>query len=64
MSAPPATGSDAPAAAWQPVANLLEDHSSAQEEGADPVLLKEGSDEATEGTNNARPAEEERDVNP
>jgi len=50
--------------AWQPIANLLENHAGAQVEGADPVLLREGSDGATEGTNDAQPAEEERDVMP
>jgi len=34
------------AAAWQPVASMLEDHASAQAEGADPVLLKDGHDDA------------------
>ena len=33
------------AAAWQPVATLLEDHASTQAEAADPALLKEGSGE-------------------
>ena len=34
------------AAAWQPVATLLENHASAQVEVADPALLREGSGEA------------------
>ena len=48
--------------AWQPIANMLEGHAGAQVEGADPVLLREGSEGATEGTNAAHSAEEERDV--
>jgi len=50
--------------AWQPIANMLEDHAGAQVKGADPGLLREGSEGATEGTNAAHPAEEERDVMP
>ena len=38
------TGAVALAAAWQPVSSLLENHASAQEERADPVLLREGHD--------------------
>ena len=50
--------------AWQPIANLLEGHASAETGVANPVSTKEGSDGATEGTNDAQPAEEERDVMP
>lgn len=50
--------------AWQPIANMLEGHAGAQVEGTDPALLREGSDGATEGTNDTHPAEEERDVMP
>ena len=50
------------AAAWQPVASLLEDHASAQEERADPVLLRESHDDTPEETVDSRPAEEERGV--
>jgi hypothetical protein len=49
--------------AWQPIANLLEGHAGGETE-ADPALPKEGSDGATEGTNDVHPAEEERDVMP
>jgi hypothetical protein len=49
--------------AWQPIANMLENHAGAETE-ANPALPKEGSDGATEGTNDAHPAEEERDVMP
>jgi len=49
--------------AWQPIANLLEGHAGAETE-ANPALPKEGSDGATEGTNDVDPAEEERDVMP
>ena len=45
--------------AWQPIANMLEGHAGAQVKGADPGLLREGSEGATEGTNAAHPAEEE-----
>ena len=38
--------------AWQPIANLLEGHASAETE-ANPAVLKEGSDGATERTNDA-----------
>ena len=41
------------AAIWQPLADLLEVHASAEEEIFYPVLLKRGSDEATEETNDA-----------
>lgn len=50
--------------AWQPIANMLESHADAEVEGADPVLSREGSDGATEATNEAHPAGEERDVMP
>jgi len=50
--------------AWQPIANMLQDHAGAQMEGTDPALPNEGSDEATEASNDAHPAEEERDVMP
>jgi hypothetical protein len=58
------TGAVALAAAWQPVENLLENHASAQAQVADPALLKEGSDEATHGTNYTDRVEEEHDVIP
>jgi hypothetical protein len=48
--------------AWQPIANLLEGHAGLESE-ANPALPEEGSDGATEGTNDAHPAEE-RDVSP
>jgi len=51
------------AAAWQPVATLLEDHATAQHVVADPGLLREGRDEP-EGTNDSHPAEDELDVTP
>ena len=41
------------AVAWQPLADLLEVHASAEEEIFYPVLLKRGSDEAPEETNDA-----------
>ena len=41
------------AAAWQPLADLLEVHASAEEEIFYPVLLKRGSDEAPAETNDA-----------
>jgi hypothetical protein len=41
------------AAAWQPLADLLEVHASAEEEIFYPVLLKRGSDEAPEETDDA-----------
>lgn len=50
--------------AWQPIANMLENHAGAQVEGADPALPKEGKDGATEGTNDTHPADEKRDVMP
>jgi hypothetical protein len=50
--------------AWQPIANMLDNHAGAQVEGADPVLLRQGSEGATDGTNNAHPAKEERGVMP
>jgi len=40
-------------AAWQPLADLLEVHAKAEEEIFYPVLLKRGSDEAPEETNDA-----------
>lgn len=40
-------------AVWQPLADLLEVHASAEEEIFYPVLLKRGSDEAPEETNDA-----------
>jgi Hemerythrin HHE cation binding domain len=46
-------GTGALAAAWQPLANLLEVHASAEEEIFYPILLKKGSDEAPEETNDA-----------
>jgi hypothetical protein len=48
-------GGDASAlgAAWQPLADLLEVHASAEEEIFYPVLLKRGSDEAPEETDDA-----------
>ena len=58
------TGAVALAAAWQPVENMLENHASAQADVADPVLLREGSDEASNGTNDAHPVEVERDAIP
>ena len=45
------TGAVALAAAWQPVETMLDNHAIAQAEVADPVLLTEISDEATNGTN-------------
>ena len=56
------TGAVALAAAWQPVENMLESHGSAQAKVADPVLLREGSHEPTNGTNDTHPVEEERDA--
>ena len=47
--------------AWQPIANMLEGHAGVETE-ANPALPKEGSDGATEGTNDAPPAAEEGDV--
>jgi hypothetical protein len=41
------------AAVWQPLADLLEVHASAEEEIFYPVLLKKGSDEAPEETDDA-----------
>jgi hypothetical protein len=41
------------AAAWQPFADLLEVHASAEEDILYPVLLKRGSDEAPEETDDA-----------
>ena len=50
--------------AWQPIANMLEGHAGAETVVANPVSTKEGSDWATEGTNDVDPADEERDVMP
>ena len=50
------------AAAWQPVASLLEHHASAQDERADPVLPREGHDDTPEEAVDSRPAEDERGV--
>ena len=41
------------AVVWQPLADLLEVHASAEEEIFYPVLLQRGSDEAPEETNDA-----------
>jgi hypothetical protein len=49
----PAGDAEAVAAAWQPLADLLEVHASAEEEIFYPVLLKRGSDEAPEETDDA-----------
>jgi hypothetical protein len=51
------TGAVALAAAWQPVENILDNHTSAHAYAADPLLLSEISDEATNGTNDAPPVE-------
>ena len=56
------TGAVALAAAWQPVASLLENHASAQDERADPVLPREGHDDTPEEAVDSRPAEDERGV--
>ena len=56
------TGAVALSAAWQPLENMLENHASAQADVARPVLLREGSDEASNGTNDAHPVEVERDA--
>ena len=50
--------------AWQPIANMLENHAGAQVEGAGPALPMEGNDGATEGSNDTYPAEEASDVMP
>ena len=50
------------AAAWQSVASMLEDHTSAQDENADAVLLKDGHDDAPEDAVDSRQAEDERGV--
>jgi hypothetical protein len=50
------------AAAWQPVASMLEDHASAQDESADPVLPREGHDDTPEEAVDSRRAEGERGV--
>jgi hypothetical protein len=50
------------AAAWQPVASMLEDHTSAQAENADAVLPREGHDDTPEEAVDSRPAEDERGV--
>ena len=49
----PTTDAKAVAAAWQPLADLLEVHASAEEEIFYPVLLKRGSDEAPDETEDA-----------
>src|SRR3981081_1820459 len=49
----PAADPDAISAAWQPLADLLECHASEEEEIFYPVLLKRGSDEAPEETEDA-----------
>jgi hypothetical protein len=49
----PAGDAKAIAAAWQPLADLLEVHASAEEEIFYPVLLRRGSDEAPEETDDA-----------
>ncbi len=49
----PAADSHAISGAWQPLADLLEVHASAEEEIFYPVLLKRGSDEAPEETEDA-----------
>lgn len=50
------------AAAWQPVASMLEDHASAQDESADAVLPREGHDDTPEEALDSPPAEGERGV--
>jgi hypothetical protein len=45
------------AAAWQPVASMLEDHASAQDESADAVLPREGHDDTPEEAVDFPPAE-------
>ena len=45
------------AAAWQPVASMLEDHASAQDESADAVLPREGHDDTPEEDVDSTPAE-------
>src|SRR5664280_2448288 len=50
------------AAAWQPVASMLEDHASAQDENADAVLPMEGHDDTPEETVDSRQAEAEGGV--
>lgn len=50
------------AAAWQPVASMLEDHASAQDESADAVLPREGHDDTPEEALDSRRAEGERGV--
>ena len=49
----PSGEADDIAAAWQPLADLLEVHASAEEEILYPVLLKRGGDEAPEETDDA-----------
>ena len=49
----PSGDTGAIAAAWQPLADLLEVHASAEEEIFYPVLLKKGNDEAPEEANDA-----------
>jgi len=50
------------AAAWQPVASMLEDHASAQDESADAVLLREGHDDTPEEALDSPAVEGERGV--
>jgi hypothetical protein len=50
------------AAAWQPVASMLEDHASAQDENADAVLPMEGHDDTPEEAVDSRQAEDVRGV--
>ena len=50
------------ATAWQPVASMLEDHASAQDERADAVLPREGQDDTPEEAVDSRPVEDERGV--
>jgi hypothetical protein len=49
----PSGEADNIAAAWQPLADLLEVHASAEEDILYPVLLKRGGDEAPEETDDA-----------
>ena len=49
----PGGEAEAMGAAWQPLADLLEVHASAEEEIFYPVLLRRGSDEAPEETDDA-----------
>ena len=49
----PESDADGIAAAWQPLADLLEVHASAEEEILYPVLLRRGGDDATDETDDA-----------